>query len=59
MLSVADRHLPAARALLRLLHRTRDYLLSFCLALPLLGLALLRCGRVQQRIIFQPSQATP
>ena len=59
LLSVADRHLPPARALLRLLHRTRDYLLGFGLAVPLLLLALLGCGRVQQRIIFQPSQAQP
>jgi hypothetical protein len=56
LLCVADRHLPPARALLRLLHRARDYLLAFLLCLPLLGLALLCCARVQHRIIFQPSQ---
>ena len=54
--TVLQAHVPALRGLLRTLHRTRDYLLSTALCVPLLGLSLLGLPHyLQTRLVFQQS----
>jgi len=55
-LTIAQVHVPPARALLRWLHRTRDYLLLAAMLVPVGLVSLLPCVHyLQSRIVFQSS----